>query len=257
MNKKYCTQEELQEELGITSFDLYQYSRRGLKPSVTHPGLYELNETREWIRGFRTRERNRWSIKDKLLKDLSEKELEIVSKPKWNAQYGVLWHNDDNRRKLTIQRVIYLIVQSSTSHAYNMVYISQTLQEAQYIQETMSQTLGEAAEGFQSLTMPKLAELILMNEKIQTESFDELTKVLMANELLENSQKLQEKYGYIYRQFFVEKLETLSNDELYLLHLLLNHFGEGMFNVGLSNLNQSQTLKRLFHQLEEIHVFEN
>lgn len=257
MIKKYCTQKELQEELGITGFDIYQYARRGLKQSESHPGLYDLDETRKWINGFGMREKNRISIKENLLKELTKEEPQIISKPAWKAQYGVLWHNDDKRQKLTIQRAIYLMVQYSTSRADNMIYISQTPQEAKSIQSKINQIVVESSNGFQALTIPKIAEQILTNERIKTKSFTESALVIKAIEFLENSKSSQEKYGLIYRQFFVEKLETFSNDELHLLHLLLNYYGEGMFNVSLSDFNKSPELVKWFNRLEENYSFGN
>lgn len=257
MVKKYCTQKELQKELNITGFDIYQYARRGLLQSKTHPGLYDLEKTRKWINGFGMREKNRQCIKEKLLKELTKEESQIISRPAWNAKYGVLWHKADKRREFTMQRAIYLMVQYSTSRSDNIVYISQTPQYAKIVQTKIYQKVGEVSNGLQSLTMPQLAEQILNNEGIKTKSLTESTLVIEAIELLENNKESQKKYGYIYRQFFVEKIEKFSSDELNLLKLLLSYFGEGMFNVSLSEFNKSPKLMEWFNDLEEVYSFEN
>lgn len=257
MEKKYVTQKELEKELNISAYTIYQYARRGLRQSKSNPGMYNLEKSRKWISEYKNRENQRELNKAKTIKALTSDESEIIIKPAWNAKYAILYYNDDKRQSLAIKRALYLMVQYSTSHSNNMVYISQTPTEAKDIKTIISKEIGVAANDFLSLTMPTLAREILTSEGFDSKTLSDEIAVNKALELLENNEELQEKYGYIYRQFFVEKLELLTTYELQLLHLLLNYYGEGMFNVSLSKLSKDPKLIRWLKNMEDIYLFEN
>lgn len=229
MGKTFLTSVELQEALEITGYDVYQYARRGLPQIENHPGLYDLQEAREWIENFGAREVKRESKKANLLSQLTDEEARIVSEPEWNAQYAVVWGMTSRRQTLAIQRTMYLMVQYSTSRAANIVYLSRTVQQTQEVQEIIESELGELAQGFLSMTIENLAADILNKENVYFGEPDEV--VQKAVDLLENDPNRQEKYGLIYRTFIIEEFEKFTAEERRLFELLSNYYGEFMVNL--------------------------
>lgn len=237
---KIVTSRALQEALEITSYDVYQYLRRGLPQAEAYPGMYDLQEASEWIRGFARREEKRERIKQDLLNQLTEEEAEIINAPKWDAQYAVVWGMTSKRQALAIQRAIYLMVQYSTSRGDNLVYLSATTQQAREIQAIIDEHLGELARGFRALNIQEI-----VREIAPEASLEEVIR------LLENNPALQEQYGLIYRTWIVEEFERFTAEERRLFELLTTHYGEYMVNVDKQAVEQRPALAGWMTSLEK------
>lgn len=254
MVKKFLSSKELEEELNLSGYDIYQYARRGLPVVQKHPTLYDLEEVKEWLAGYAKREEKRILLKEEIIRSLSEEEREIVTEPKSDAGYGVIWENTDKRRRIAVQRLVYLLVMHSTTNLGDVLYLSDEKEAAREVEEAIKEKIGKDGKGFKSCTFTELAKSILASKGLYLlyASDEQITN--RAIQLLEEDTELLEKMNLKYRPIIVERLEKTKKSQRRLFELLSTHYNESMLNLSKKDFEQSKELRDWMERVEDLQI---